>query len=221
MTKNPTSAKLQSIAEMGADLILASASPRRQELLSRLEIPFKVIPSSVVEDYGNGMSPEEMAEHYAVEKARDVAAQHPDKIVIGADTIVVLDGKIMGKPRDAAEAKSMLNHLSAKTHTVLTGVALVQVSSAAEASFVESTDVTFFTLTDDMIDRYVATGGPLDKAGAYGIQDWSACFVEKVNGCYHNVMGFPSGRFAQVLSSEAFRAQFSVDNWFVSEKEIV
>ena len=114
----------------------------------------------------------------------------------------------------------MLRKLSNKSHTVHTGVALVQKSNEALISFVESTEVTFFELDETLINSYVATGSPLDKAGAYGIQDGSACFVEKVNGCYHNVVGFPVARFVQLVRSEEFKQQFSADIWFASDREI-
>ena len=218
-TKRPISARRPSTADM-AQFILASASPRRKELLNRLELPFEIIPSSVEENYSNGMAPPEMAKRWALEKARDVAAAHPETIVVGADTIVVLEGKILGKPKDSSEAAAMLRKLSNKSHTVHTGVALVQKSNEAVISFVESTEVTFFELDETLISSYVATGSPLDKAGAYGIQDGSACFVEKVNGCYHNVVGFPVARFVQLVRSEEFKQQFSADIWFASDREI-
>ena len=218
-TKQPTLTKQPNTAEM-TQFILASTSPRRKDLLDRLEIPFEIIPSSIKENYDNGMAPPEMANLWALEKARDVAADHPEEIVVGADTIVALEGKILGKPIDSSEATEMLRALSARTHTVYTGVALVLKSSGVEASFVESTEVTFFELEEALISRYVASGSPLDKAGAYGIQDGSACFVEKVNGCYHNVVGFPVARFVQLVRSEKFKQQFPVDIWFVSDREI-
>ena len=218
-TKRPISARRPSTADM-AQFILASASPRRKELLNRLELPFEIIPSSVEENYSNGMAPPEMAKRWALEKARDVAAAHPETIVVGADTIVVLEGNILGKPKDSSEAAVMLRKLSNKSHTVHTGVALVQKSNEAVISFVESTEVTFFELDETLISSYVATGSPLDKAGAYGIQDGSACFVEKVNGCYHNVVGFPVARFVQLVRSEEFKQQFSADIWFASDREI-
>ena len=142
-TKRPISARRLSTADM-VQFILASASPRRKELLNRLELPFEIIPSSVEENYNNGMAPPEMAKWWALEKARDVAAAHPETIVVGADTIVVLEGNILGKPKDSSEAAAMLRKLSNKSHTVHTGVALVQKSNEAVISFVESTEVTFF-----------------------------------------------------------------------------
>ncbi len=218
-TKRPISARRLSTADM-VQFILASASPRRKELLNRLELPFEIIPSSVEENYNNGMAPPEMAKWWALEKARDVAAAHPETIVVGADTIVVLEGNILGKPKDSSEAAAMLRKLSNKSHTVHTGVALVQKSNEAVISFVESTEVTFFELDETLISSYVASGSPLDKAGAYGIQDGSACFVEKVNGCYHNVVGFPVARFVQLVRSKEFKQQFSADIWFASDREI-
>ena len=164
-----------------AQFILASASPRRKELLNRLELLFEIIPSSVEENYNNGMAPPEMAKRWALKKARDVAATHPETIVVGADTIVVLEGNILGKPKDPSEAVAMLRKLSNKSHTVHTGVALIQKSNKAVISFVESTEVTFFELDETLISSYVATGSPMDKAGAYGIQDGSAYFLSLIH----------------------------------------
>ena len=189
-TKRPISARRPNTADM-AQFILASASPRRKELLNRLELPFEIIPSSVEENYSNGMAPPEMAKRWALEKARDVAAAHPKTIVVGADTIVVLEGNILGKPKDSSEATAMLRKLSNKSHTVHTGVALVQKSNEAVISFVESTEVTFFELDETLISSYVATGSPLDKAGAYGIQGLGAELVEVVRGSWSNVVGLP------------------------------
>ena len=203
-----------------APLILASASPRRKEILRKINLTFDIVPSGVNEDYTNGLNPPQMAEQWALEKARSVSSPHPDKDVIGADTIVVLDDTILGKPTDADDAKRMLTTLSGKIHTVYTGVALRCDSAGAEESFVASTRVTFYSLGEEAIDRYVATGDPMDKAGAYGIQDTSACFVKKIDGCYNNVVGFPLAQFVQLIGQESVRAKFSVDNWFASDREI-
>ena len=133
---------------------------------------------------------------------------------------VALGGAILGKPADADDAKRMLTSLSGKSHTVYTGVALRCDSLGAEESFVSATEVTFYNLKEATIDRYIARGDPMDKAGAYGIQDTSACFVEKIYGCYNNVVGFPLAQFVQLIGQASVKRNFSVDNWFVSDKEI-
>ena len=203
-----------------AQLILGSASPRRKEILRKIDLVFDIVPSSVYEDYANGLKPPRMAAYWAVEKARNVSLLHPTKTVIGADTIVALDGAILGKPADADDARRMLTSLSGKSHTVYTGVALRCDSMGAEESFVSATKVTFYNLKEAAIDRYVASGDPMDKAGAYGIQNASACFTEKIDGCYNNVVGFPLAQFVQLIGQESVKRKFSVDNWFVSDREI-
>ena len=176
-------------------LILASGSPRRQELLARLAIPFEIIPSQHSEQAYPGEEPASTCRRLAEEKARQVAEDAPNALVVGADTMVVLDGRVMGKPVDLPEARRMLEALSGQTHRVQTGVALVSLEREYQSSFIETTEVTFHTLLSGEIEHYLASDPPLDKAGAYGIQDWSGIFVEKVAGCYHNVMGFPLARF--------------------------
>ena len=201
-------------------LILGSASPRRKEILRKIDLVFDIIPSAVDEDYANGLKPPQMAEYWAVEKARNVSLLHPAMTVIGADTIVVLNGEILGKPADADDAKRMLTSLSGKSHTVYTGVAVRCDSMSAEESFVSATEVTFYNLREKAIDSYITSGDPMDKAGAYGIQDASACFVEKIDGCYNNVVGFPLAQFVRVIGQESVKRKFSIDNWFASDREI-
>jgi septum formation protein len=180
-------------------LILASASPRRRELLTRLDIPFE----TVAPDFDEEILPDETSEmtclRLAREKAQQIAAGYPDDLVIGADTIVVLDSLVMGKPKDLKDAHEMLQTLSGRTHTVKTAVVLTALNPGHRSEFVEKTKVTFFPLDKTDIERYLALSPPLDKAGAYGIQDWSAVFVEKVHGCYHNVVGFPLAKFYRHL----------------------
>ncbi|MCD6506873.1 septum formation inhibitor Maf [Candidatus Poribacteria bacterium] len=172
-------------------LILASGSPRRADLLRQIGLEFEVIPSGVDENEISGSSPQEKALNAALAKALDVARKVGEGIVIGADTIVVLEGRILGKPSGPQEAIRMLTLLSGKTHRVITGVALVDASSMKVESWVESTSVTFRELSPDEIVEYVETGIPLDKAGAYGIQDKAAAFVKRIEGCYFNVVGLP------------------------------
>ncbi len=191
-------------------IILASGSPRRKKLLQQINLPFDVEPSAVNEFFDSDLSPEEIVQQLALRKASDVASQHDDALIIGADTIVVFGNKILEKPETHQEAKKMLQHLSGQTHQVLTGVALckVKVSNNIEtATFVETTDVTFGDLNTHDIDAYVASGSPMDKAGGYGIQDdFGAIFVKKIEGDYYNVVGFPLHRFYTTI--ETFAPEF-------------
>lgn len=173
-------------------IILASGSPRRQSLLAHLGVSFEIDVSNLDEVIPDGVAPKDAAEMMAVGKARSVAERHPDKMVLAADTIVVLDGTILGKPDSPEEARRMLRSLSGRTHAVYTGVALVRRDSGREVVDHEKTLVTFSPLTGDEIDEYVASGSPFDKAGAYGIQDdRGALFVCSIEGDYYNVMGLP------------------------------
>ncbi len=176
-------------------IILASNSPRRKDLLELIDLPFKVISSSVHEDFNIELKPIEFAKHYANLKALDVAKKYPDHLVIGADTIVVLDDEIIGKPVDENDSKSMLRKLSGKTHTVISGVSLVWREKNIVDTFCEETDVTFQKLTGEQIQFYIDNYNPLDKAGSYGIQDWFAVCVKKIDGCFYNVMGMPLSNF--------------------------
>ncbi len=177
-------------------IILASRSPRRSHLLHQIGFSFTVEESGVDENLPNGIAPEEAVRRLSLEKARRVAGRLHDGIVIGADTIVVLDGKILGKPSSKEEAISMLSNLGGRTHTVFTGFALVDVESKRSHVDYEKTEVTFRRLSKEEIEAYVDSGSPMDKAGAYGIQDdYGAVFVEKINGCFYTVVGFPISKF--------------------------
>ncbi len=179
-------------------LVLASRSPRRHQLLERLGVPFSVHPSDADEAIPPGTAPDDAVRLLAGRKAEAVAPRHPEALTLGADTVVVLGGRVLGKPADAAEAAAMLRRLSGRTHTVYTGVALVHGGRTVTAC--EATEVTFASLTDAEIAAYVETGSPLDKAGAYGIQDdWGAFFVEGIRGDYYNVVGLPLHRLARTL----------------------
>lgn len=170
-------------------LILASSSPRRRKLLQELGLKFKVIPSHIEEKDMPG-KPEEMACTWSSLKAQEIAKHHHG-VIIGADTIVVLGNKILGKPQDEAEAKRMLYKLSGNTHRVITGLSLINTRNSHKISeFVES-KVTFREVNEKEIDAYIATKEPLDKAGAYGIQGKGAVFITRVQGCYTNVVGLP------------------------------
>lgn len=177
-------------------LILASNSPRRRELLSKLNVNFEVIPS-VGDEVSTARLPVDVAKELANRKALEVFKAHPDAVVIGCDTVVELGGQLLGKPKDEADAKRMLTELSGKTHQVHTGVCIVH--KMGVWLFADTTQVTFSTLTQKQIDDYVATGSPLDKAGAYGIQD--SGFVCDVVGSYDNVVGFPTERIAEILQN--------------------
>jgi septum formation protein len=180
-------------------LILASASPRRQELLGLLGLPFEVIPSAVdeAEHAGEGGPPARTARRLAEVKAEEVATRHPHALVLGADTIVVLDDAVLGKPGGADDARRMLALLSGRTHQVITGIALRGAGLAASDAV--STDVTFRELTPREIDAYVATGEPMDKAGAYALQGRAAVLIEGIRGDYTNVVGLPLPRLAALL----------------------
>lgn len=181
-----------------APIILASASPRRQELLKLLIPEFEVVVSDFVEDPApSGQSPEEFAVEAALEKARDVARRYPEALVIGADTVVVVDGQVLGKPTDADDARRMLRLLAGRSHQVHTGLAAV--ARDAEASACERTEVWFRPLPAQLIEGYVATGEPLDKAGAYAIQGRGCVLVERIEGCYFNVVGLPLYRLSRML----------------------
>jgi septum formation protein len=173
-------------------LVLASASPRRKKLLQQLGFDLKIDPSDVEEVFDESVEPSIMARNLAGLKAEEVARRHPSEIVLGADTIVVLDGLMLSKPIDSEDAKSMLRLLSGRPHHVWTGVSLVRRDTDTHISFAECTEVQFAALSDHEIDAYVATGSPLDKAGAYGIQDdWGAVFISGIKGDYYNVVGLP------------------------------
>ena len=179
-------------------LILASSSPRRQELLRQLGISFAVAVPAVDEHAVHADSPAELVERLALSKARAVAAQHPEAIVLGADTVVVVDGEILGKPADRAEAERMLSRLSGRSHQVLTGVAVVR--GGEELVGHEETVVRFAPLSREQIQWYVETGEPMDKAGAYGIQGRAAALIASISGDYYNVVGLPLHRTVQMLT---------------------
>jgi septum formation protein len=186
---------LTSLVQLKKPLILASKSPRRAQLFKQVGLEFRVIASDVSEEIKNHRQPEEQAKELALNKAMGVAKRLDSGVVIGADTMVVLNKKILGKPANHNEAFSMLRYLSGQTHQVFTGFAIVDAATARHVVDVECTDVTFRHLQDEEIEEYIRLDHPFDKAGAYGIQDRSALFVEKINGCYYNVVGFPLTRF--------------------------
>ena len=177
-------------------LILASKSPRRKELLKQIGIPFLVVVSDAEEVSGNSWTPAALVVENAKRKARAVAEKYPDSPVLGADTVVSLEGKIFGKPKDKDEARKMLTALSGKMHEVTTGLALINRNEIRTTSV--TTKVFFDTMTKADIDAYIATDEPMDKAGAYAIQGKAARFIEKIEGSYSNVVGLPLNALIQL-----------------------
>lgn len=180
-------------------IILASKSPRRQELIQKITGDFEVITADEPDILPKGISPEEAPVYLASCKAGAVAKAHPDKTVIGADTVVILDGEIMGKPADESDARRMLGALSGKKHKVVTGCCIIRGDS--RRAFSDITEVEFYPLSDSEIDSYIATGEPFDKAGAYGIQGQGALLVKGIIGDYFNVMGLPVAMLKRELDS--------------------
>lgn len=180
-----------------SSIILASKSPRRQELIKRITEDFEVIVSDEPEALPEGLAPEEAPVFLALRKAEAVAADHPDKTVIGADTVVILDGEIMGKPHDEDDAVRMLSALSGKTHTVITGCCIIR--GTLRRTFSQTTSVEFYPLGEREIMEYIASGEPFDKAGAYGIQGKGSLLVKGIVGDYFNVMGLPIAELKREL----------------------
>lgn len=176
-------------------MILASQSPRRRELMSYITKNFEVRVSDVDETLPYKMSPQKAVEYLSLIKAEPF--KNEDDIIIGADTVVAIDGEILGKPENKENAKQMLKKLSAREHSVFTGVTIIK--NKEFTTFSVETRVKFFELSDDDIDWYISTGEPMDKAGAYGIQGFGSLLVEKINGDYFNVVGLPISRVNQVL----------------------
>ncbi|BBT92481.1 nucleoside triphosphate pyrophosphatase [Enterobacter mori] len=181
-------------------IYLASGSPRRQELLTQLGVSFERIVTGIEEKRAEGESAQQYVSRLAREKAQAGVLQTPrDLPVLGADTIVILNGEVLEKPHDADHAARMLRKMSGQTHQVMTAVALADSRNVLDCLVV--TDVTFRVLTDDEIAAYIASGEPMDKAGAYGIQGLGGCFVRKINGSYHAVVGLPLVETYELLSN--------------------
>ncbi len=181
-------------------VILASASPRRRELLSRLGVPFSVMVSGVDEDVEDESRPGEMVIHLAERKARSVADTLTEGLVIGAGTTVVIDSQVLNKPIDTTDARRMLVRLRGGAHEVWTGVVVIDAATSRAASGAVCSLVQMRGCTDAEFDAYVATGEPLDKAGAYAIQGGAGIFVERIDGCYTNVVGLPLCELSQLLA---------------------
>jgi septum formation protein len=182
-----------------ARLILGSSSPRRKELFRLLRIPFEIVPPEGVEENLSERYSEAELSELSHRKAQNVYLRRPDSIVVGADTVVVLDGFVLGKPSSVDEAFRMLSSLTGKTHSVYTSLSVVSEKIAFE--FIEETEVTFREVPERVLREYAESGIALDKAGAYGIQDYGALFVKCITGDFYNVMGLPVGRLWQELHS--------------------
>ena len=182
-------------------IVLASQSPRRKKLLSLLYQEFVCQPADIDEDLPYDGNPDSYCRNLALLKAKEIAKKQTDSLVIGSDTIVVYNNESLGKPTSAKDAERILSQLSGHSHSVFTGVALI--NGTKEISFSVETEVVFHTLSDQEIKAYVVTGSPMDKAGAYGIQDdWGAVFVKKIIGDYYNVVGFPLQAFYKTIKEQ-------------------
>jgi septum formation protein len=182
-------------------LILASTSPRRAELLRQLQPDFKIVPSDAEEIADGHLSPQELCRLNAHRKARAVAKKNPNALVLGADTLVFLGTEILGKPRDLDEARRMLARLQGRTHQVVTGVSLIHLRGRRERLFAVSTDVTFRPLDERQIGDYLSKINPLDKAGAYAIQEHGDLIVSEISGSFSNVVGLPVERVGDELTA--------------------
>lgn len=180
-------------------IILASSSPRRRELLEHLHIPFEIMVANIDETPVEGLTPGQQVERLAALKAQTVARRVDRGLVIGADTIVVKEGRLLGKPRDAAAARQMLTWLQGQVHQVYSGLAVIDAASGKKVLTHQCTEVQFKPMSGTEIDRYIATGEPMDKAGAYAVQGLGAVFIEGIRGCYFNVVGLPVGQLAEAL----------------------
>lgn len=179
-------------------MILASKSPRRKELLGIISEDFRIIPAVGEELIPDGTEPKDAVLLLSRQKAEEIYSRYNGEVIVSADTIVVIDNKILGKPRDEEQAFEMLKTLSGRSHTVFTGVCVIFADGSSE-NFSERTDVEFYPLSDSEIRDYIATGEPMDKAGAYGIQEKGALLVKSISGDFYNVMGLPISRLARVL----------------------
>ena len=182
--------------------VLASASPRRKQLLEQLGLAFKVHPSHVDETYNTKDSPPSIVKGLAKRKAHAIEHLYPESLILAADTIVVIEEEILGKPANQVEARTMLHRLSNSQHTVYTGIALSHPLSGRTVTSSEATEVTFSKLEESEIEAYIATRSPFDKAGGYGIQDdQGALYISGIQGDYYNVVGLPLHKFYQMLKT--------------------
>ncbi len=182
-------------------MILASQSPRRYELLKMITEDFSVLPANADETIPDGSTPGDAVKYLAKQKAREVRTLTSTHTIVAADTVVAIDGKILGKPKDVKDAMATLTMLSGRTHSVFTGVCVID-ADGTEHVFAEETKVEFYPLEPDEIMEYIMSGEPMDKAGAYGIQEKGALFVKRIDGDYYNVMGLPVARLSRVLKGK-------------------
>ncbi len=186
--------------EQTKKIILASASPRRKELLEKMGLAFEIITSQVEENIENGPYSKELVENLALEKALDVSRQvKTPALIIGADTVVVIDGIILGKPKDKYDAVRILGLLSGRTHTVVTSIAIIDTKKNTKTVESVESKVTFKKLSLKEVEDYIATGEPMDKAGAYGIQGYASSFITSICGCYTNVVGISTYKLSEML----------------------
>tara|TARA_Y100000748_G_scaffold236319_1_gene200371 strand:- start:7694 stop:8281 length:588 start_codon:yes stop_codon:yes gene_type:complete len=181
---------MKSINSLGK-IILASKSPRREEILSKINLNFEIAPSNIDEKLDAKLNPIAYVQDCAEKKAHKVSLDYKENYIIGADTVVVFDNQILGKPKDKLESYSMLKMLSGEKHKVFTGVSIQNYSKKTSQSFYCLTTVELNTLSDELISFYIEKHKPFDKAGSYGIQDWFSSQVKSIDGCYYNVMGLP------------------------------
>jgi len=187
------------------NLILASESPRREKILKRLNMQFTVVPSKIDESVYEHLNPEKMVQELSSLKAKEVSKLVEDTLIIAADTIIVNDEKILGKPKSEEDAIKMLKELRGDNHTVVTGLAVFSTLDSKEITDIDRTEVYLADMTDNEVEKYVSTGEPMGKAGSYAIQGLGSVFVEKIEGSYFTVMGLPVHKLARILN------QFSVD----------
>ena len=180
-------------------IILASQSPRRAEILRMIGVSFKVEPSNINEEINQKIKQNEIPINLSKAKAEKISHKYPDKIIIGADTVVVFNKKIFGKPKDKNESKKMLKALSGNCHEVITGVTIMNEKFGVIKTFSETTKVFVQKIPTKQIEFYVNNYNTLDKAGSYGIQEWFSVWIKKINGCYYNVMGLPVSKLYRYL----------------------
>jgi septum formation protein len=194
--------EIKQLIEIDKKLVLASASPRRQKLLSIFGMEFEIFPAEIDESNYSSVNPADIVLELSEMKAEAVRLQFKDSIIIGSDTLVWLNGKLLSKPIDEEDAFRMLSELSGKTHKVFTGITILDTETGAKVQDYAETDVTFREIQDYEKLAYLAGGSPLDKAGAYGIQDdFGAVFVTHINGCYYNIVGLPVSKLYSMLKS--------------------
>lgn len=197
---------------MKKKIILASTSPRRHGLAQQMGLEFDIVASGFEEDMTQDLGPEELAKTLAYGKAADVAKKYQEGIVLGIDTFVSFTGQKLGKPKTESEARDLLKSFSGKELHVYSGVAMIDCETGTEIKDCEISEVKFRELSDEEIDRYVKTGEPMDKAGAFAVQGLGSIFIEKINGCYANIVGFPISNIYKNLSKLGVNI-FEYDNW--------